>query len=67
MRCLQGNKQCFAVVIAAIEILLQMYLRSGVKVDDPLLIPLAEHLAFPLIEVNVRLIQQYQLTDSHSR
>lgn len=62
MRSLQSDEQCLAIITPAVQILLQMYLRAGVKVYDPLLVTLPEHLALPFVEVDIRLVQQHQFT-----
>ena len=43
-----------------------MYFCPGVKVNDTLLVAFAEHLAFSIIEIYIRLVQKHQLTDTHT-
>ena len=67
MRSPQCYEQSRIIIRPAVEVLLQMQLCPGIKVNYPLLIALAEHPAFPFRKIDIVTVQQNHLTDTHSR
>ena len=59
-RRVEPDEECAVGIAPSIQILKQMDLCSGVKVDSPLLVAFAEHHAFSFIEINVGAVQVHQ-------
>lgn len=53
VRSIQRHEQGRILVLAALEILLQMNLSAGIEIDHTLLIPLTEDNALTLVEVDI--------------
>ena len=67
MRIVETDKQSRIVVCPFPQICLQMYLRTGVEVDNSLLVPLAEHHTLTFLEVEVGTVDSHQLPDADAR
>ena len=65
VRRTQGNKECILSVDTAVQICLQMNLRSCIEVNNALLIPFTEYNAFTFVKIHIITIQTYHLTDTH--
>ena len=63
---LQRNEQGGVVVRPAVQVVLEVYLRPGVEIHLPLFVPLAEHDALAVREVDILPVEEHQLADAHS-
>ncbi len=54
-------------VYSFVKVVLQMELRSYLKINKSFLIFLADYIIFALIEVDVLIIEHYQFTNTHVR
>ena len=66
MRFCKRNKKGLIAIFACIKILLEMYLCSGIKIDNTFFIAFTEHKTFPLIEIYIFAIKFYKFPDTHS-
>lgn len=63
---IQADEQRLVIIGAAVQIVAQMQLGSGIEVDRALLGALAEHDALPVGKVDICAIQAHQLPDAHA-
>ena len=66
MRLLQRYKQRRVIVRPATQVVLQVYLCSGIEIHLALLVALAKHDALAVGEVNIATVKQYQFSDAHA-
>lgn len=66
VRLIQRHEQRGVLIGAAGDIVFQVNLGSGVKVNRALLVPLSEDDALPVFKVDVRNVQMHQLAHAHS-
>ena len=64
---LQRDKERGVIICPAVQIVLQVNLRSGVKIHLALLVSLSENYALAVCEINIVTIKKYQFTDAHPR
>ena len=65
MGLLQGYKQCRVIVSSAIQVVLQVYLRSGIEVYNPFLITFTEYNTFSLVIVDIGTVEQDHFSYTH--
>ena len=53
--------------MAAIKVMLQVYLCAGIEIDLSLLVALAEYYALSLLHINIGSVEIYQFAHTHSR
>ena len=62
----EPDKQGGVGILAGIEIVQQVDFGSGIEIDDPFLVALAEYDAFPFLEIDVLPVQQHQFAHAHA-
>ena len=66
VRFVQRYEQGRILILAALEILLQVNLSPGIEINHPFFVTLTEDYALTLIEIDICAIELDQFTDTHS-
>ena len=67
MRFIKRHEKCLILILAALQVLLQVNLSPSVEINHPFFVTLTEYDALALVEIDISTVEFDQFTNTHSR